>query len=182
MAANAEEYIDPQLLSGQASFANQYGTSSGPTDEGDRGSEDEDDDEQEATVSRKRPGDVLREGDENGTPAVTKKSRKPRSEDAEIVEEDGNDGTEQDRRRREMNMRIDAAAKGQKKRPRKKADETDLDQMADDEVVRMRDAMQQAANDDHEANEKKKPATAKLRMLKEAVETLQKYVFLSQFP
>lgn len=46
--------------------------------------------------------------------------------------------------------------------------------MADDEIVRMRDAMINAADEDRDANELKKPATAKLRMLKEAVDTLQK--------
>ena len=139
--------------------------------------------EGEAIVPRKRQGDDDEEeaegGEEDGEREVAespaKKKKKRRSEEREeVAEEDSRGETEQERRRREMLRKIDAAAKGPKKRPRKRADETDLEQVADDEVVRMRDLMQAAASEDQEANLEKKPATAKLRMLKEAVETLQK--------
>lgn len=119
-------------------------------------------------------------------PAKKKKKKQEREENEDRVSAPPSDGdaaearasqmSEQDRRRQEMMRKIDLAAKGPRKRPKKKADETDLEAVADDEVVRMRDMMQAAAMEDREANEEHRPATAKLRMLRDAVETLQKCV------
>lgn len=75
-------------------------------------------------------------------------------------------------------MQIEAILKPKKtSRPRKKkgGDEV-LDSFADDEVARLREAMLHAADEDIRANEEKLPATAKLRMLPEAMETLRKLV------
>lgn len=75
-------------------------------------------------------------------------------------------------------MQIEAILKPKKtSRPRKKkgGDEV-LDSFADDEVARLREAMLHAADEDIRANEEKLPATAKLRMLSEAMETLRKLV------
>lgn len=51
-----------------------------------------------------------------------------------------------------------------------------MDRYADEEVARLRDAMNQAADTDYQANLEKQPATAKLRMLAEVMELLQKWV------
>lgn len=52
----------------------------------------------------------------------------------------------------------------------------DLERYQDEEVARLRDAMNVAADQDMEANMDKRPATAKLRMLAEVMEILQKCV------
>ena len=49
-----------------------------------------------------------------------------------------------------------------------------LDRFADDEVIRLREEMIMAAEADFQANLEKRPATAKLRMLSEVMELLQK--------
>lgn len=121
--------------------------------------------------------------DEARQSAPVKKKKKKAHGDTSAAVDVSNDGDEsqtlpeQERRRQEMLRKIDMAAKGPKRRPKKKADETDLEQAADDEVVRMRDTMQAAAIEDRVANEEKRPATSKLRMLREVVETLQKTGF-----
>lgn len=154
------------------------------------------DEDEDAVVSRKRQ---LKEGDDGADefqnneeddnddlfdgeeasqskPAKKKKKRSDENDldDVEGGEEGGRQLTDQERRRADMMRRIDAAAKGPKRPKKKKADETDLEQMADDEVNAMREKMLKAAQDDQIANMNGSPATAKLRMLKEAVDTLQK--------
>ncbi|PWN33546.1 uncharacterized protein FA14DRAFT_190694 [Meira miltonrushii] len=155
-------------------------------------------DEEEAIVPRKRQlkegnndddvadeykndedddGDLFGEEGEASQSAPAKKKKK-RSNDNDLDVDGGEDGgrpmTDQERRRSDMMRRIDAAAKGPKRPKKKKADETDLEQMADDEVNAMREKMLKAAQDDQNANLNGSPATAKLRMLREAVDTLQK--------
>ncbi|KAF7374787.1 Transcription factor iws1 [Mycena sanguinolenta] len=75
-----------------------------------------------------------------------------------------------------LDMQIDAIVKGNKgKRPKKrKGNDEVLDSFADDEVARLREAMNNAAEEDLKANEAKLPAVAKLKMLPEAMETLRK--------
>lgn len=51
----------------------------------------------------------------------------------------------------------------------------DLDQLADEEVERLKNDMIAAADADQDANENKKPATEKLKLLPKVVNTLQKY-------
>lgn len=76
-------------------------------------------------------------------------------------------------------MQIEAILKTKKSnRPKKrKANEEVLDSFADDEVARLREAMNAAADEDIRCNTEKLPATSKLRLLPEAMETLRKYVF-----
>jgi len=64
---------------------------------------------------------------------------------------------------------------------KRKANDEALDSFADDEVARLRETMNTAADEDIRANGEKQPATAKLRLLPEAMETLRKSVpyFLS---
>jgi len=75
-----------------------------------------------------------------------------------------------------MEMKIDDILRGGKKtnRPRKKKNEEVLDSFADDEVARLRELMVNAADEDIRSNEDKMPATAKLKHLPEAMETLRK--------
>lgn len=76
-----------------------------------------------------------------------------------------------------INAAIDAAVsmtkKKTKKRKRRDGDD-DLDKIADDEVDQLKADMIQAAENDQEANNQKRPATEKLRMLPKVVSTLQK--------
>jgi transcription factor SPN1 len=75
-------------------------------------------------------------------------------------------------------MQIEAILKPKKSnRPKKrKGNDEVLDSFADDEVARLRETMNNAAEEDIKANEAKQPAGAKLRLLPEAMETLRKYV------
>lgn len=65
---------------------------------------------------------------------------------------------------------------------KKKANEEVLDTYADDEVARLREAMNNAADEDIRSNQEKLPATAKLKLLPEAMETLRKLVFFPWLP
>ncbi|KIO25055.1 hypothetical protein M407DRAFT_94523 [Tulasnella calospora MUT 4182] len=111
---------------------------------------------------------------EAGKPPRKKKKRERRP-----VEEEENlpDLTEEQRRKRDLEQQIDAIVKPSKSRPRKRKKneaETDLERYQDEEVARLRDSMNLAADQDMEANMEKRPATAKLRMLPEVMEILQK--------
>ena len=72
--------------------------------------------------------------------------------------------------------------KGMRRKKRKKdAEEDVLDRFADDEVSRLRDAMIQASEEDMASNKERLPATAKLRMLPQVMEVLQKSALFSLF-
>ncbi|KAH8831744.1 transcription factor iws1 [Flagelloscypha sp. PMI_526] len=73
-----------------------------------------------------------------------------------------------------VNQRIDKALKSGRRPIRRKKNDEALDSFADEEVARLREAMSQAALEDIQANEAKLPATAKLRLLPEAMQTLRK--------
>jgi transcription factor SPN1 len=77
-----------------------------------------------------------------------------------------------------LDMQIEAILKPKKNsRPKKrKGNDEVLDSFADDEVARLREAMNNAAEEDLKANDAKHPAIAKLKMLPEAMETLRKLV------
>lgn len=79
-------------------------------------------------------------------------------------------------RRALVDAQIDAALKSGKKKlkRRRKEGEEDLDPQADAEVADLRSAMMNAAEDDMMANDERKPALAKLRMLPRVVDGLQK--------
>ena len=84
-----------------------------------------------------------------------------------------------------LDMQFDAILKPKKgsRVKKRKKDAEDLDQFADEEVSRLREAMLGAAADDEQANREKLPATNKLKLLPQVMEVLRKYVapFLS-FP
>ncbi|KAJ7455337.1 hypothetical protein B0H11DRAFT_1926196 [Mycena galericulata] len=75
-----------------------------------------------------------------------------------------------------LDMQIEAILKPKKNsRPKKrKGNDEVLDSFADDEVARLRESMNNAADEDMKSNVAKLPAVAKLRMLPEAMETLRK--------
>lgn len=72
-------------------------------------------------------------------------------------------------------MKIDEILRSKKSKPRKKKNNEEvLDSFADDEVARLRETMNNAADEDIKSNQDKLPATAKLRLLPEAMDTLRK--------
>lgn len=75
-------------------------------------------------------------------------------------------------------MQIEAILKPKKasRQRKKKANEETLDTIGDDEVARLRETMNTAADEDNRSNTEKTPATAKLKLLPEAMETLRKCV------
>lgn len=77
-----------------------------------------------------------------------------------------------------LNAKLDAILKPKRgqRRSKKKKDDEILDSFADAEVARLREAMNTAADEDMRANSEKQAATAKLRLLPEAMETLRKWV------
>lgn len=83
-----------------------------------------------------------------------------------------------------LDMQIEAILKSKKSsRPKKRKNNDEvLDSFADDEVARLRETMNNAAEEDIKANQEKAPATAKLRFLNEAMDTLRKYVEKSTNP
>src|SRR5215471_17592081 len=85
-----------------------------------------------------------------------------------------------------LDMQIEAILKPKKdsrpKKRKKDADEEILDRFADEEVSRLRESMLNAAQDDENANRAKIPATAKLKLLSQVMEVLQKSaVFIEHF-
>ncbi|KJA26245.1 hypothetical protein HYPSUDRAFT_52560 [Hypholoma sublateritium FD-334 SS-4] len=74
-----------------------------------------------------------------------------------------------------LDMKIDEILRSKKSKPRKKKNNEEvLDSFADDEVARLRETMNNAADEDIKSNQDKLPATAKLRLLPEAMDTLRK--------
>ncbi|KIM40514.1 hypothetical protein M413DRAFT_445962 [Hebeloma cylindrosporum] len=119
---------------------------------------------------------------------------KKRSRKSAATAEDGEPKTQRKRKRKQpveidlselppeqakkvrLDMKIDEILRSKKtNRPRKKKNNDEvLDSFADDEVARLRETMNNAADEDIRANTDKLPATTKLRLLPEAMETLRK--------
>ena len=81
-------------------------------------------------------------------------------------------------RKTALDLQFDSILKSKKgtrpKKRKKDAEEDVLDRFADEEVSRLRDTMFLAADDDIASNKEHLPATAKLRMLPQVMEVLQK--------
>jgi transcription factor SPN1 len=77
-------------------------------------------------------------------------------------------------------MQIEAILKPKKtsRVKKRKANDEVLDSFADDEVARLRETMNSAADEDIRSNSDKQPATSKLKLLPETMETLRKLVSL----
>ncbi|KAG8776962.1 Transcription factor iws1 [Ceratobasidium sp. 428] len=120
-----------------------------------------------------------------GGSSIPKKRRKRRERERErepSVEMDKlPDLTPEERRKLELSQKIDSIIKpskaGKKKKRTKQGDEEDIDVHADEEVIRLRQAMHAAADRDIEANANKQPAVAKLKMLGDVMDMLQKSSF-----
>ncbi|KAG8995654.1 Transcription factor iws1 [Tulasnella sp. 427] len=131
-------------------------------------------DEGEGEAGARKKKRSKSDGGEAGRPPRKKKKRERRPAEEE---ENLPDLTEEQRRKIALEQQIDAIVKPNKSRPRKRKKndaETDLERYQDEEVARLRDAMNLAADQDMEANLDKRPATSKLRMLPEVMEILQR--------
>ncbi|KAF8599553.1 hypothetical protein BDV93DRAFT_497519 [Ceratobasidium sp. AG-I] len=123
------------------------------------------------------------DGEGAGGSVIPKKRRKRREKEREAsIEMDKlPDLTPEERKRAELSKRIDSIVKpskaGKKKKRKNQGDEEELDLQGDEEVVRLRQAMHAAADRDIEANAGKQPAVAKLKMLGEVMDMLQKSSF-----
>lgn len=121
-------------------------------------------------LSRKDGGE---EGGSSSRPVARKRKRK---QVAPVVEVDLNDLPPEQASKIRLDMQIEAilkSKKGNRQRKKRNNDEV-LDSFADDEVARLREAMNNAAEEDIKSNQEKQPATAKLKLLSEAMETLRK--------
>ncbi|KAJ3926357.1 MAG: transcription factor iws1 [Lentinula lateritia] len=143
-------------------------------------SEDEYQEKQPSTTSRKtkKTGKLKQraEGEEGKTrkrkrTSTVKKTKKSAYEDVDLSQLP----PEQANKIR-LDRQIEAILKTKKSsRPKKRKNNDEvLDSFADDEVARLRETMNNAAEEDMKANQEKLPATAKLRFLAEAMETLRK--------
>ncbi|RDB25719.1 Transcription factor IWS1 [Hypsizygus marmoreus] len=132
--------------------------------------ESEDDYREQTSKPSQNKRTVVRKRSTEARPVQRKRKRK------EQVEIDLNDLPPEQASKIRLDMQIEAILKPKKamRRGKKKANEEVLDSFADDEVARLREAMNAAADDDQRANVEKMPATGKLRLLPEAMETLQK--------
>lgn len=156
----------------------------------DANDDDEEEDEEDDAERRRRRRRKEREEEEADEQQLQQQQRKKakRRDDGQSqadkpVADDGEEAdnglpqmSEQELKRALLDAQIDAAAKGGKKKikRRKKDGEEDLDPLADQEVAELRAAMMNAVDDDVIANEEKRPALAKLRLLPKVVDGLQK--------
>ncbi|GLB40363.1 putative TFIIS helical bundle-like domain containing protein [Lyophyllum shimeji] len=133
-------------------------------------SEDEYQEQRTKPSQGKRPSTVRRRLSTDGKTVQRKRKRR------EPVEVDLSELPPEQANKIRLDMQIEAILKPKKtsRHRKKKANEEVLDSFADDEVARLREAMNAAADEDQRANMEKLPATAKLKLLPEAMETLQK--------
>ncbi|KAK0500398.1 transcription factor iws1 [Armillaria luteobubalina] len=141
--------------------------SSGPDSEDDYGRQDKP--KKRKTIKKKKSSDVREE-------VGSKRKRGTKKKEPTYTEEDLNDLPPEQGAKIRLDMQFDAILKPKKSsRPKKRKNNDEvLDSFADDEVARLREAMNNAADEDIRSNHDKIPATAKLRLLPEAMETLRK--------
>ncbi|KAF9484402.1 transcription factor iws1 [Pholiota conissans] len=107
---------------------------------------------------------------DDGEPKLQRKRKRQQP-----VEVDLNDLPPEQANKIRLDMKIDEILRSKKSKPRKKKNNDEvLDSFADDEVARLRETMNNAADEDIRSNQDKLPATAKLRLLPEAMDTLRK--------
>ncbi|KAG6900615.1 hypothetical protein C0993_007838 [Termitomyces sp. T159_Od127] len=134
-------------------------------------SEDDYQEDHARPLKGKRPS-ARRRSSTDGKPVARKRKRR------EQPEIDLNDLPPEQASKLRLDMKIEEILKPKKasRRGKKKANEEVLDTFADDEVARLRESMNAAAEEDQRANLEKLPALAKLKLLPEAMDTLQKHV------
>jgi transcription factor SPN1 len=143
-----------------------------PRDEYESSGSDSEDDyvqERRQSTKTKKRSSLGRKPTESGEQRKRKRKQPPASIDP-------NDLPPEQANKLRLDMKIDEILRSKKSnRPRKKKTNDEvLDSFADDEVARLREAMNSAADEDNRSNNDKLPATAKLRLLPEAMDTLRK--------
>ncbi|KAF7312431.1 TFIIS N-terminal domain-containing protein [Mycena indigotica] len=143
-----------------------------PQDDYGSGSGSEEDDyEQQKRVVKKRPKPSRKSTEDK--PTRKRKRRAPEPVDLSHL-------PESQAAKIRVDQKIDAILKPQKSnRQKKRKGEEVLDAYTDDQIARLRENMLNAADEDIMSNANKLPATAKLRMLPEVMETLRRFA-LSQ--
>ncbi|PLW40360.1 hypothetical protein PCASD_07284 [Puccinia coronata f. sp. avenae] len=187
--------LEDEIFGGESDLSD-FGGDERPAAEGQQASL-AGDDEQDGDYDGELPTDALRRETSQSFPKFKKDTRPRPSEESSAQGkhshhrqkqsgptnsgQDGGDEAEvtmnpDERRRLELYQQIDeAAGKGKKgKRRRRKGGDEDLDMMADEEVTRLRRKMMDAVEADCQANEERRPATAKLMLLPLVKATMQK--------
>ncbi|KAL0259209.1 Transcription factor iws1 [Diplodia seriata] len=131
--------------------------------------------------SRKRRGEDgdagglsgAEDGGGGGAVLGERKSRRAPRSRPEPLEEDWENLTPSERRRKALDAKMDEALKGGKKKSRKQQG-IDLEAQADAEIEDMRRRMTEAAQADNEGRERGEPAIHKLKLLPEVVALLNR--------
>ncbi|KAJ3861616.1 transcription factor iws1 [Lentinula novae-zelandiae] len=171
----------------------QLDTTAYDDNDGGSGADSEDDyqEKQPSTTSRKtkKTGKIKQraEGEEGKTrkrkrTSTVKKTKKSAYEDVDLSQLPPEQGVlisaprSHTANKIRLDRQIEAILKSKKSsRPKKRKNNDEvLDSFADDEVARLRETMNNAAEEDMKANQEKLPATAKLRFLAETMDTLRK--------
>ncbi|KAI9567411.1 transcription factor iws1 [Boletus coccyginus] len=141
-----------------------------PVEQEPSGSSDESSDAYEHERPPKQKRTVKRRTDDRERKPQRKRKRK------QITEQDLMDLPPEKANKLRLAMQFDAILKPKKgsRTNKRKKDAEDLDQFADEEVSRLREAMLGAALDDEQANREKLPATNKLKLLPQVMEVLRK--------
>ncbi|TFL04096.1 hypothetical protein BDV98DRAFT_525920 [Pterulicium gracile] len=115
------------------------------------------------------------DGDESRPASKKRKRTKKSAGSPELTEEQLSEMTPEQARQATLDRRINEILKPKKaNRPKKRKDEDDLDKFADEEVSKLKDAMNAAAEADEAAIHNKQPAYAKVKLLPEVMNTLRK--------
>ncbi|KAJ3762789.1 transcription factor iws1 [Lentinula raphanica] len=174
----------------------QVGAGAGATayeDEDDGGSDSEDDYQEKPAAASgmsgsrkkksKKAGKRRGDGGEDGEDGKTARKRKRMSSGTKKTKKksayediDLSELPPEQANKIKLDMQLEAILKNKKSsRPKKRKNNDEvLDSFADDEVARLRETMNNAADEDVKSKDSKMPATAKLRFLAEAMETLRK--------
>ncbi|KAJ7475959.1 transcription factor iws1 [Mycena latifolia] len=134
-------------------------------------SADSEDEYQQKRVVKPKKRTKVRKSTEDARPAQRKRKRKAPPEPVDLSELPPEQAS-----KIRLDMQLEAILKPKKssRSKKRKGNEEVLDSFADDEVARLRETMNNAADEDIKANDAKLPAIAKLKLLPEAMETLRK--------
>ncbi|EAU85354.1 transcription factor iws1 [Coprinopsis cinerea okayama7 len=169
---------ESELSSDEEENREQHQRPSQPRDDYDQESSagDSEDEYQQRPSSAKPKKKRLKQRGEGGEEGSSRPAQRKRKRKQPVTEEDLSELPPELANKRRLDMQIEAILKPKKasRQRKKRNNEEVLDQYADDEVARLREAMNNAAEEDIKANSEKQPATAKLKLLAEAMETLRK--------
>ncbi|ESK87250.1 transcription factor iws1 [Moniliophthora roreri MCA 2997] len=127
-------------------------------------------------IKKKKKKVRVRDEGEGGERRKRKRTSTSARKEPEYTEADLSEMPPEKANKIRINQQIEAALKSKRSsRPKKRKNDSQiLDSFADDEVARLRENMNMAADEDIRANQEKQPATAKLKLLPEAMDTLRK--------